>query len=179
MQRTNPSISSNFQRYQQQLQLNGRQRLIRKQVERFEISNNKGADNLSMSISESEPNKRSAEQLLSDSKRQKTESSVKVVIPNVVIDVDNSDDDELEVLTMKLRKERSADDGVSTKKRIYYAMEPVKQQKIIIRYSFLTSIIETSFLMIYHFSISVLKMSFICNLMLRCIFRTLKCGCSL
>ena len=81
MQRTNPSISSNFQRYQQQLQLNGRQRLIRKQVERFEISNNKGADNLSMSISESEPNKRSAEQLLSDSKRQKTESSVKVVIP--------------------------------------------------------------------------------------------------
>merc|ERR1719419_588126 len=85
-----------------------------------------------MSISESEPNKRSAEQLLSDSKRQKTESSVKVVIPNVVIDVDNSDDDELEVLTMKLRKERSADDGVSTKKRIYYAMEPVKQQKIII-----------------------------------------------
>ena len=52
VQRTNPRISSNFQRYQQQSQLNARHRLNRQQVERFEISNNKGANNLSVSISE-------------------------------------------------------------------------------------------------------------------------------
>lgn len=121
VQQINPNTSCHQQRIPQQ---------FLQQNKKVEILNNKTLDILPTNNSQCEPNKRAAEQLESDSKRQKTESTVEVVAPNVVIDVESSDDDELEVLTMKLRKERG--EGVVTNKRIYYDLEPSKQEKIII-----------------------------------------------